>query len=360
MAYKNPSRNVKNGYAPSGRPSRADARFASQSAPDYRKSSTKKARNKYSDANSLQEKLIKDEHPKYAILFNSEPKILTIDGKEIKVYRIKAKLDLVVNGEIVVKRGDIGGYVQSYDNLSSRGTCWIYDDAVVCQDAVVKEHARATDNSKLFGSARLSGFAQAKDNAVLTDSSSARDYAVASNNSNIGGRSRLTNRAKVGGEAILVDTLVEKEAIVDGSTQAYRSVITDTCDVYGQSRLEYVFAQHSSKICSSTLKGSADKNGANIIHVSDGAFIARSNIEKGVKISGEVTLKRCTIEAYTTIRGKDEINNKTITPRTLQIFQKREKESEDIVKMRELSNAIALPKGDRKDEDDAEYRDFLR
>jgi len=30
-----------------------------------------------------------------------------------------------------VKKGDIGGFVQSEHNLSHRGDCWIYEDAVV-------------------------------------------------------------------------------------------------------------------------------------------------------------------------------------------------------------------------------------
>ena len=34
-------------------------------------------------------------------------------------------------GNVNVKEGDIGGYIESEDNLSQAGTCWIYDEAKV-------------------------------------------------------------------------------------------------------------------------------------------------------------------------------------------------------------------------------------
>ncbi len=45
-------------------------------------------------------------------------------------YRIKA---LKSFGN--VKKGEIGGYVESEDNLSQEGDCWISDNAIVCVEA---------------------------------------------------------------------------------------------------------------------------------------------------------------------------------------------------------------------------------
>ena len=42
------------------------------------------------------------------------------------VYRIRALKDF---GD--VKAGDLGGYVNSEENLSHEGNCWIYDDAKI-------------------------------------------------------------------------------------------------------------------------------------------------------------------------------------------------------------------------------------
>lgn len=55
------------------------------------------------------------------------------------LYRIKALRDF---GD--VKKGDIGGYVESERNLSHGGICWIYGLVLVCGDACVYGHARVT------------------------------------------------------------------------------------------------------------------------------------------------------------------------------------------------------------------------
>jgi hypothetical protein len=42
------------------------------------------------------------------------------------LYRIKALKDFSD-----VKSGDLGGWVESEDNLSQQGECWVYGDAVL-------------------------------------------------------------------------------------------------------------------------------------------------------------------------------------------------------------------------------------
>ena len=53
-------------------------------------------------------------------------------NQETNLYRIKALKDF--ND---VKSGDLGGFVDSENNLSHEGNCWIYDSAVVCDSALV-------------------------------------------------------------------------------------------------------------------------------------------------------------------------------------------------------------------------------
>lgn len=52
-----------------------------------------------------------------------------------------------------VKKGDIGGYVESAYNLSQEGTSWIYGDAVVFGDARVLDDAKVYDNAVVSGNA---------------------------------------------------------------------------------------------------------------------------------------------------------------------------------------------------------------
>ena len=52
-----------------------------------------------------------------------------------------------------VKVGDLGGFVQSEDNLSHEGNCWIYDDARVYENAIVYENAQVYRNARVYGNA---------------------------------------------------------------------------------------------------------------------------------------------------------------------------------------------------------------
>ena len=52
------------------------------------------------------------------------------------MHRIRALVDLP---ELNVVAGDVGGWVQSEDNLAE--SAWVMDEAVVCQDARVMDSA---------------------------------------------------------------------------------------------------------------------------------------------------------------------------------------------------------------------------
>lgn len=61
---------------------------------------------------------------------------------EARVYRIKALRDF---GD--VKAGDLGGFVEEESNLSHDGTCWIYDNAIVCRGSKVSDEAEVRDSA---------------------------------------------------------------------------------------------------------------------------------------------------------------------------------------------------------------------
>lgn len=75
---------------------------------------------------------------------------------EARVYRIKALRDF---GD--VKAGDLGGFVEEESNLSHDGTCWIYDNAIVCRGSKVSEEAEVrdtaviSDESYVWGNSRI-------------------------------------------------------------------------------------------------------------------------------------------------------------------------------------------------------------
>ena len=84
------------------------------------------------------------------------------------LHRIRARCQ--VNEQ--VGPGALGGYVQTEDNLYQDGTCWIYDQAICCEEAVVEDDGRMFDGAVARGSALISGDARMFERAVAEGNSS--------------------------------------------------------------------------------------------------------------------------------------------------------------------------------------------
>lgn len=75
------------------------------------------------------------------------------DYKETTVYRIRALEDIENENDfqLDVKKGDLGGWVSGYHNLSQQGNCWIYDNSIVMDNARVEDDAIVYGNSTMIG-----------------------------------------------------------------------------------------------------------------------------------------------------------------------------------------------------------------
>ncbi|MGS0972753.1 MAG: hypothetical protein ACVCEJ_05925 [Candidatus Izemoplasmataceae bacterium] len=95
-----------------------------------------------------------------------------------KVYRIKALRDFES-----AKKGDVGGYVESEENLSHSGRCWVYDNAYVVdkarvyEDATIRGSVWIFDNAEVFGRASISGQARVFHYAKVYDHAKVFDNA---------------------------------------------------------------------------------------------------------------------------------------------------------------------------------------
>ena len=73
-----------------------------------------------------------------------------------------------------VRKGDLGGYIESTDNLSNEGNCWVFDDARVFDnarvygDAQVYHNAEVFDDAQVYGNARVFGGAEIYGTTELT------------------------------------------------------------------------------------------------------------------------------------------------------------------------------------------------
>lgn len=90
-----------------------------------------------------------------------------------------------------VKKGDIGGWVESEKNLSQKGLCWIYDDAKVCAKARVSENARVMDLAVVDSNARVYGTAGVCDDSRVT------------NGSIVSGNSFIIGNGYIGGDVVV-------------------------------------------------------------------------------------------------------------------------------------------------------------
>lgn len=84
---------------------------------------------------------------KYEIL---KDEFIEFDGR--KLYRIKALKDFHN-----VKKGKVGGYIESEQNLSQEGDAWVSGNAQVYGNAWVYGNARVYGNAQVSGNARVSG-----------------------------------------------------------------------------------------------------------------------------------------------------------------------------------------------------------
>lgn len=224
-----------------------------------------------------------EENKKYRLTDQS----MLYNGKMI--YRIEALKDF--ND---VKKGEYGGFVESEDNLSQDGNCWVYDDACAFDDAIVKDNAHLYDNSVVFGNARV------YDNAHIHKSAS------------------IFNDAKVYGHACVTD-----RAVVFETADIY-GYVCDNAQVYGNANVfEFATIGEYAKIFGTAyalgnarnrgnacVRGDARVTGDSIVYgdaIIEDYCVVRGN----ACIGGNVTLKKR--EDYVTFYEWWSIYNLTIT-----------------------------------------------
>ena len=82
-----------------------------------------------------------------------------------------------------VKKDDLGGWIESYQNLSQSGNAWVYDDAEVFENAKVYGYAKVYGNARIYDDACIFDFANVCGHAhVCGDAKFGRDLSIDENN----------------------------------------------------------------------------------------------------------------------------------------------------------------------------------
>jgi len=146
------------------------------------------------------------------------------------IYRIRA-----VKSFSDVNAGDLGGFVQYESNLSQRDNdnAWIYDEAVVIENAIVQ------DNAKIKNSVFIKGNAKISDNAIIKDAVGIYDNVIVMDNVVIEGAADIKNNAKIFRNAVVSGNvrILNNVRISDNAIIYDNVVIADNAIIFGNSRI---------------------------------------------------------------------------------------------------------------------------
>ena len=150
------------------------------------------------------------------------------------LYRIRALKDF---GN--VKAGDIGGYIQSEENLSHEEDCWIYDDAKVFDNAVIYDNAIIARYAHIHGDATIRGDAIILDNAKITGHAEVYGDAIVRGNAEILDYAKVHGNALIFGSALVLNNAeIYGDAEVCGNTEVYGNAeVCGNAEVYGNANI---------------------------------------------------------------------------------------------------------------------------
>ena len=132
--------------------------------------------------------------------------------KATKKYQIRKDLTKIVDGSIVyriealkdfsfIKKGSLGGWVESENNLSQEGICWVSDNAVIYGKAQVYANAKVWGKAFIHDNAKVGGCALIYDNAEIFEHAKVCGYAEINNNAKVYGSVIVNGYAEIGGNA---------------------------------------------------------------------------------------------------------------------------------------------------------------
>lgn len=125
--------------------------------------------------------------------------IKVVDG--VTLHRIRALRNIRY---YEIKAGDLGGWVQSEDNLSQGGDCWVTDAAHVDGDARIEDDALIADNAMISGNAQIVGHAIVDSCACVCGNTHVSGSALIDGHAFIGGDTWIRGNAVVCGHACVI------------------------------------------------------------------------------------------------------------------------------------------------------------
>jgi len=120
-----------------------------------------------------------------------------------------------------VKKGDKGGLIAAERNLSQEGDCWVYENAKV---GGYYGYPEVSENAKICGNAKVTGFVQVYGNAVISDNAIVSESAEVYGNAVVCGNAWVHGAVKVYGNAH-----IEGNARIYGDVEVFGTVKLWSC-----------------------------------------------------------------------------------------------------------------------------------
>ena len=156
------------------------------------------------------------------------------------LYRIKALKSFNTADGGVVLKGKLGGFIESENNLSQEGNCWIFNEAKVFGCAKILDNAVIRKNAQIFGNAVIGGNAYVDDDACICGNSRISGCAKIFNKAGVYGNAKVFDNAKIFGETRVYDNAeIKGDVFIYGDAQ-----ICGVAKIIGDKKIEtgrYIF-----------------------------------------------------------------------------------------------------------------------
>lgn len=147
--------------------------------------------------------------------------------------------------------GKIGGWIEKEENLSQEGNCWVDNDAMVYDNAIVSENARIENYAEVYDNAKISNNARIINHALIYGSAHIYENAMILGdskiyqNAKVYGNANIHGKVRIYGDAEIYDNAdISQNSIVCGNIKIYnnariwgKTIISDEAQIFGKANI---------------------------------------------------------------------------------------------------------------------------
>ena len=144
------------------------------------------------------------------------------------LYRIRALKDFAD-----VKKGKLGGWVQTEDNLSQEGYCWVYNNAKCMDNARMYDNSTMFDRSEMHDNTIMYDYSRMYGNSAMYDYSRMLDYTTMYGNSEMHDYSKMCDNSEMHeGSKMYNNSIISehgemwKNGVLDGDKNLYGKLVS--------------------------------------------------------------------------------------------------------------------------------------